>query len=110
MVLIERGASADAAKQAVKRAGGRVVKLNRAVGVATVRSTNADFVTDVARTKAVQGAARNRPVGEAPASRPSDPAALAEISGIGPSFVSKHATAVLALVASHSAAGLDSVA
>ena len=81
VVLLERGASADAAKQAVKGAGGRVVKLNRKVGVATVRSTNADFVTDVSRTTAVQGAARNRPVGEAPATRPSDPFEIERMSG-----------------------------
>ena len=82
VVLIERGASADAAKQAVRRAGGRVVSLNSAVGVATVRSTNADFVADVSRTKAVQGAARNRPIGEAPATRPSDQFAIERMSSL----------------------------
>ena len=82
VVLIERGASADAAKQAVRRSGGRVVSLNSAVGVATVRSTNADFVADVSRTKAVQGAARNRPIGEAPATRPSDQFAIERMSSL----------------------------
>ena len=80
VVLLERGASVDAAKAAVKGAGGRVVSINRKVGVATVRSANADFVTDVSRTQAVQGAAHNRAVGEAPASRPSDPFAIERMS------------------------------
>ena len=82
VVLLERGASADAAKAAVNGAGGRVVSINRKVGVATVRSANADFVTDVSRTRAVQGAAHNRAVGEAPASRPSDPFAIERMSGL----------------------------
>jgi lantibiotic leader peptide-processing serine protease len=82
VVLLERGASIDAAKAAVRAAGGRVVSVNRKVGVATVRSSNADFVTDVSRTRAVQGAAHNRAVGEAPAARPSDPFALERMSGL----------------------------
>ena len=55
VVLLERGASVDAAKAAVKGAGGRVVSVNRKVGVATVRSSNADFVTDVSRTRGRAG-------------------------------------------------------
>ena len=50
--------------------------------MATVRSANADFVTDVSRTKAVQGAAHNRAVGEAPAARPSDPFAIERMAGL----------------------------
>ncbi len=49
---------------------------NRKVGVATVRSANSDFVTDVSRSRAVAGAARNRPVGEAPADKVRDPFAI----------------------------------
>ena len=69
MVLYEQGASATGARAAIKSAGGKLVDENRKVGVATVRSANADFVTEVARSGAVAGAAQNRPVGEAPADR-----------------------------------------
>jgi hypothetical protein len=65
VVLYERGVSADSARAAIKRADGRVVEVNRKVGVATVRSANANFVTDVSRSAAIAGAARNRPVGYA---------------------------------------------
>ena len=76
VVLLERGASIDAAKQAVRRADGRVLSVTRKIGVATVRSANADFVGDVSRTAAVRGAAHNRPVGEAPADQVADPFAI----------------------------------
>jgi subtilisin family serine protease len=69
VVLYERGAAVSAAHTAIKRAGGRIVKENRKVGVATVRSANARFVAAVARSSAVYGAARNRSIGYAPASR-----------------------------------------
>jgi subtilisin family serine protease len=76
VVLYAKGASPDRAKAAIETAGGRVVEANREVGVATVRSGNADFVTDVSRSAAVAGAARNRPVGEAPADQARDPFAI----------------------------------
>jgi lantibiotic leader peptide-processing serine protease len=76
IVLAERGASADSAKQAVERAGGRVTEYNAKIGVATAISSNEDFAVDVARSSAVAGAARNHPLGEAPATRPADPFAL----------------------------------
>jgi subtilisin family serine protease len=69
VVLYERGAQVRAAHTAIKRAGGRIVKENRKIGVATVRSANARFVAAVARSRAVYGAARNRSIGYAPASR-----------------------------------------
>jgi subtilisin family serine protease len=75
-VLYAKGASSDSARAAIKKAGGQVTKENRAVGVATVRSRNADFATDVARTRAVYGAALNRPVGYEPKGTPRDPFAL----------------------------------
>jgi RecQ family ATP-dependent DNA helicase len=65
---------------------------------------------EAAAGKPAYTVAHNKTLAAIAATRPSDSAALCEISGIGPSFVSKHAAAVLALVASHSAAGLDSVA
>ena len=69
VVLYERGASLRAAHAAIKRAGGRIVHENRKVGVATVRSANARFVTAVARSRALYGAAHNRSIGYVPASR-----------------------------------------
>src|SRR5688572_26478734 len=69
VVLSERGASAESVRAAIGRAGGKVVRQNRKVGVATVRSANARFVTDVARSRFIAGAARNRPLGYAPAAR-----------------------------------------
>ena len=82
VVLLERGASIDSAKQAVKRADGRVLSINRKVGVATVRSSNSDFVSDVSRSGAVQGAAHNRPVGEAPADQVTDPFAIERMAAL----------------------------
>jgi lantibiotic leader peptide-processing serine protease len=69
VVLYERGAPVRAAHAAIRRAGGRIVRENRKVGVATVRTTNARFVAAVARSRAVYGAARNRSIGYAPANR-----------------------------------------
>jgi subtilisin family serine protease len=82
VVLYERGASADSAHAAIRSAGGRVVDENREVGVATVRSANADFVTDVSRSGAVSGAARNRPVGYAAPDQVRDPFAVERMSGL----------------------------
>jgi subtilisin family serine protease len=69
VVLYERGAPLQAAHAAIKRAGGRIVHENRKVGVATVRSANARFVAAVSRSRALYGAAHNRSIGYAPASR-----------------------------------------
>jgi subtilisin family serine protease len=66
VVLYERGASAAQGREAVKDAGGRIVSANDKIGVATVRSTNRDFIADAAREGALVGAARNRPIGHAP--------------------------------------------
>ncbi|MEX2107017.1 MAG: RecQ family ATP-dependent DNA helicase, partial [Solirubrobacterales bacterium] len=48
--------------------------------------------------------ANNRTLTAIAAVRPADPAALIEISGVGPSFISKYADEVLAIVAQHPAA------
>jgi subtilisin family serine protease len=67
VVLYERDASAQSAVTAIRQAGGEVVDVNEKVGVATARSSNETFVTDVARSKAIAGAAHNRAIGHAPA-------------------------------------------
>ena len=49
VVAYADGASAAAARAAIKAAGGTVVKENAHVGVATVKSSNADFITAAGR-------------------------------------------------------------
>jgi hypothetical protein len=75
VVLYEKGASLSSAHEAIERAGRRLLGENRSVGVATVRSSNADFVTDVASSRAVYGRGAQPPggvraAGAAPAARP----------------------------------------
>jgi subtilisin family serine protease len=54
----------------VREAGGRVVRENRAVGVATVRSAQPGFARDLRRDAAIDGVAADRSIGRAPAQRP----------------------------------------
>jgi lantibiotic leader peptide-processing serine protease len=66
VVAYADGASAAAAKAAIKAAGGTVVRENAQVGVATVKSSNPAFMAAVGRQSALVGAARNRPIGKIP--------------------------------------------
>jgi subtilisin family serine protease len=66
VVAYADGASAAAARAAVKAAGGTVLKENTQVGVATVKSANPAFLSAAAAQKALVGAARNRPIGKLP--------------------------------------------
>jgi subtilisin family serine protease len=66
VVAYADGVSAAAARAAIKAAGGTVVKENTRVGVATVKSSNPSFAAAADRQKALVGAARNRPIGQAP--------------------------------------------
>jgi subtilisin family serine protease len=63
VVVYESGVSLAAAQAAVARIGGTIVKENRKVGVATVRTSNDDFVSDAVGQAALFGAASNRPFG-----------------------------------------------
>jgi subtilisin family serine protease len=65
VVVYQAGYSPTQARAAIRAAGGVVVRENRKVGVATVRSTNEDFIAAVARKKALFGAASDRPIGNA---------------------------------------------
>jgi lantibiotic leader peptide-processing serine protease len=65
-VLYERGVSAAQGENAVEDAGGKVVSVNKKIGVATVRSSNRDFASDAAAQGALVGAAQNKPIGHAP--------------------------------------------
>jgi subtilisin family serine protease len=66
VVLYKEGVSLDKARAAVKAAGGTIVKENTAVGVATVRSANAQFSTVADHQQALAGAALNRSIGSVP--------------------------------------------
>jgi hypothetical protein len=69
-VLLEPGASSAAARDAVRRAGGTVVKENTSLGTLLVRAPASGFSTSVARSSAVVGAARNRSIGSSPKAAP----------------------------------------
>lgn len=65
VVKYEDGAGLAAARAAVIAAGGTILRENAAIGVATVRSRNTNFILDAAAQVALVGAARNRPIGNA---------------------------------------------
>ena len=75
VVVYAEGASASSGAAAVRAAGGTLVHVNRAVGVATVRA-GSGFARRVERSSAIFGAAPNRSIGRDPgAGRPKrDPA------------------------------------
>jgi subtilisin family serine protease len=58
-VLVETGASRDAAKAAIRSAGGTVVKENTAVGTISARGPQTGFIQQVTASDAVFGAARD---------------------------------------------------
>jgi subtilisin family serine protease len=66
VVAYADGVSAATARAAIKAAGGTILKENSRVGVATVKSANPSFLRDAAAQSALVGAARNRPIGQAP--------------------------------------------
>ncbi len=67
VVVYEQGRSASQAHRAIAAAGGRLVKENTAIGVATVRSSAPSFARDATAQPALLGAAADRPIGHAPA-------------------------------------------
>jgi subtilisin family serine protease len=66
VVVYRHGASADAARAAIKAAGGTILKENTKVGVATVASRNRSFIARADASRALDGAAHNRIIGHAP--------------------------------------------
>ena len=66
VVVYTEGVSLDAAHAAIAAAGGRVVKENDRVGVATVRTSRSDFVAAARQQKALLGAVRNVSIGQVP--------------------------------------------
>jgi lantibiotic leader peptide-processing serine protease len=81
VVLYERGVSAAQGNAAVKDAGGRVVSVNKKIGVATVRSANKHFTSDAASERAIVGAAPNTSIGHTPQARPWHPQWGVEFGG-----------------------------
>lgn len=67
VVLYDAEASLEAARGAVRQAGGIIVDEEPAVGVATVRASNPRFAVDVARHPAVVGSADDVSIGQVPA-------------------------------------------
>jgi subtilisin family serine protease len=65
-VLYKAGANLADARAAVKAAGGTITAENTKVGLATVTTTDANFVSNVRRQSVLFGAASQRPVGKAP--------------------------------------------
>lgn len=63
VVLYEEGVSLQDARAAVRRLGGTIVEENAAVGLATVRSVDSDFVLAAGARSELVGAAANRPLG-----------------------------------------------
>ncbi|GLZ31884.1 serine protease [Lentzea sp. NBRC 105346] len=68
-VLVEDGASRDAAVKAIKASGGEVTKENAAVGLLTVKAPAQGFVERVSATDAVAGAAHAKPIGHSPVAK-----------------------------------------
>jgi subtilisin family serine protease len=63
VVVYAKGASLASARQAVTAAGGRILKENTRVGVATVTSSKPRFIAEIGAQRALEGAVRNVPVG-----------------------------------------------
>jgi lantibiotic leader peptide-processing serine protease len=69
VVLYDSASSASAARAAIHDAGGRVVRENKAVGLATVRTKARTFLSEVSSAPAIDGLATNRAIGRSPADR-----------------------------------------
>jgi lantibiotic leader peptide-processing serine protease len=67
VVVYQHGASLSAARHAVRDAGGTIVSENKAVGVATVRSSDPAFADKADAERALYGTtASSKPIGRAP--------------------------------------------
>jgi lantibiotic leader peptide-processing serine protease len=69
VVLYDRDAQASEARAAIRDAGGRVMRENHAVGLATVRANVRNFRASLSDASAIEGVAANRAIGRAPADR-----------------------------------------
>jgi hypothetical protein len=69
VVLYSQGGNIAAVQDAIVAAGGSFVSQNARLGYAVARSSSASFATNVDKSPAVIGAARNRVIGAAPQAR-----------------------------------------
>src|SRR5690242_10173364 len=67
VVVYEQGQSAKSAHEAIAAAGGKLVKENAKIGVATVASKDPAFIRRATAQRALLGAAHDRPIGHTPA-------------------------------------------
>ena len=65
VVVYDEGAT-DAARAAITATHGEIVRENAAVGVATVRSTDANFIADLGAQEGIDGVAHNATIGSVP--------------------------------------------
>ena len=66
VVLYRKGAADEAVRKTLKSLGAQIVRRNESVGLATVRTSDVDFVARAMATGVFVGVARNRPIGRAP--------------------------------------------
>ena len=66
VVLADRAADADSLAEALRSAGGRVTSVNRAIGMVTVESTSATFLSRARALSGVKVAGRDGVVGRSP--------------------------------------------
>jgi lantibiotic leader peptide-processing serine protease len=66
VVLYKRGVNPDSARRTLKSLGAQIVRRNESIGLATVKTSDADFVGKAMATDIFKGVARNRPIGRAP--------------------------------------------
>jgi lantibiotic leader peptide-processing serine protease len=69
VVLYDRDAPTGKARAAIREAGGRVIRENHAVGLATVRTRARNFRAALSGARAIDGVAANRAIGHSPADR-----------------------------------------
>lgn len=69
VVLYDSASQPSAARAAIRDAGGRVVRENKAVGLATVRTKARNFRSEASGAPAIDGVATNRVIGRLPADR-----------------------------------------
>jgi subtilisin family serine protease len=67
VVVYEQGQSAKAAHAAIADAGGKLIRENAKIGVATVASKDPAFIRNATAERALLGAAKDRPIGHSPA-------------------------------------------
>jgi subtilisin family serine protease len=72
VVVYTKGADPAEARAAIERAGGRIVRENADIGVATVESDAADFADRAGASPALDGAAANQVIGSVPEQRRKD--------------------------------------